>query len=243
MSSLLSGKYYLIEQDTRFPLAFTGEWQPLTGSFTSPTGTFIYGISGGNTLYAGSTARGNNRPDHHKKKLSTNSHCNQYLQRSVNKYGLGVFYYQPLVEIPYELVIYRDEIENAYIRYFDVYRNGYNLCEFADTFNLGRKMPPKTEEYKKKRSIAMTGKGNYFFGKTHSKQTILKLKAQKHSAERIRKHIADIAKPFELISPDGKIVKGINLTKFCNENNLNQGHIWEVMQGKRRKSHKGWTKG
>jgi hypothetical protein len=46
---------------------------------------------------------------------------------------------------------------------------------------------------------------------------------------------------FELKSPNGEIIRGKNIAKFCRENNLNSGHIGSVLKGKR-KHHKGWTK-
>jgi hypothetical protein len=49
------------------------------------------------------------------------------------------------------------------------------------------------------------------------------------------------AKEFELLSPNGKIVKGKNIAQFCKENNLNNGHITSVIKG-RLNQHKGWTK-
>ena len=47
-------------------------------------------------------------------------------------------------------------------------------------------------------------------------------------------------KDFILKSPEGKIIRGNNVRKFCTENNLNRGSISLVLNGKR-KSHKGWT--
>lgn len=48
------------------------------------------------------------------------------------------------------------------------------------------------------------------------------------------------SKQFTLRSPTGEIVKGKNISKFCRENNLNQGTICSLFSGKV-KSHKGWT--
>jgi|GEM_PF-3687032 len=41
------------------------------------------------------------------------------------------------------------------------------------------------------------------------------------------------------ISPDNKIVGGKNLNRFCVNNNLNYGNIYQVLHGKQ-KSCKGW---
>lgn len=48
------------------------------------------------------------------------------------------------------------------------------------------------------------------------------------------------SKEFIIKSPNGEIIKGKNISKFCKENNLSSSHLRDVISGKR-KSHKGWT--
>ncbi|MEK6879654.1 MAG: NUMOD3 domain-containing DNA-binding protein [Nanoarchaeota archaeon] len=180
---LISGKYFLLESDNRFPIYLpTENWQNLTNkSFNSPNNCNIYLLSGHNNLYVGSDKDGS-RPHEHKYTLETNSHCNQYMQRISNKYGLQIFYYQPLVEIPQEYVIYRDQIENSYIKLFDTYNNGYNLMEFADTPFLGRK---HSEETKRKFSQQRMG-NKYCLGKKcdeNKKQKIRNKNKGKHRSK------------------------------------------------------------
>jgi len=45
--------------------------------------------------------------------------------------------------------------------------------------------------------------------------------------------------PFIVVNPDGEVVGGINLTRFCKENNLTQSAMHKVIAGKRN-HHKGW---
>jgi hypothetical protein len=49
------------------------------------------------------------------------------------------------------------------------------------------------------------------------------------------------AKHYKFISPDGESIDVFNLGKFCRENRLSQGHMYNVANGKRN-HHKGWTK-
>jgi hypothetical protein len=49
------------------------------------------------------------------------------------------------------------------------------------------------------------------------------------------------AKVWTLIDPEGNSIKVYNLSKFCRENNLDQGTMMKVMSGQRN-HHKGWTK-
>ena len=48
-------------------------------------------------------------------------------------------------------------------------------------------------------------------------------------------------KPFAFVSPNGEIVTGIGLMRFCDERGLAQPKMSQVMNGSRR-SHKGWTR-
>ena len=49
------------------------------------------------------------------------------------------------------------------------------------------------------------------------------------------------SKEFTLISPEGEIVSGKNVSKFCRDSNLNQGAIQKVLKGTR-SHHKGWKR-
>lgn len=50
------------------------------------------------------------------------------------------------------------------------------------------------------------------------------------------------AKGFMFRSPLGSVVSVYNLSEFCRENNLSQGHMSSVHSGGGRKQHKGWTR-
>lgn len=56
-----------------------------------------------------------------------------------------------------------------------------------------------------------------------------------------RKIAEKYGKEFEIIDPQGNLVKAKNLKKFCRENNLNRGNIRLLLNGKI-KSSLGWTK-
>ena len=38
-------------------------------------------------------------------------------------------------------------------------------------------------------------------------------------------------RPFRVRAPDGEVIEGINLTKYCREHGLNQGGMWSVING------------
>jgi len=81
----------------------------------------------------------------------------------------------------------------------------------------------RSEKHRKKISENMLGDKNPNFGKRLGKATEFK------------------PKEFKIMSPDGTVYEGINLTAFAKEHNLNQSCIINVNNGKA-KSHKGWTK-
>lgn len=81
----------------------------------------------------------------------------------------------------------------------------------------------RSEQHKKKISENMLGDKNPNFGKRLGKATEFK------------------PKEFKLMSPDGIIYEGVNLTAFAKEHNLHQSSIINV-NNRKAKSHKGWTK-
>ena len=118
------------------------------------------------------------------------------------------------------------------------------------------------EHHKKIRSAIFSekrkGKENPNYGKTHSEETRKKISDARigvntntpESIEKKRqnflnnnpnknptakaKQYAAKAKPFTIQSPTGEVIKGIDLSKFCKQNNISQGNL--VTYGKT----KGW---
>jgi hypothetical protein len=111
--------------------------------------------------------------------------------------------------------------------------------------------------YKEKNGMygsARFGELNPMWGKTHSEEA--KLKQSEKRKEWFKKNESPLkgkpclestkkalseknSKEYKLISPEGKIIKIKNLTKFATDNNLNVGCLQHVIAG-RNKSHKGW---
>lgn len=120
-----------------------------------------------------------------------------------------------------------------------------------------------TEEHKRKIRKALTGKKRppeviekIKKGRTgikhteEAKQKIKEKRAQQVFTNETRKQLSDLHrgkpkphfwKKFELINPNGELIKGVNMTKFCKENNLSYSCIAKVLNGKQSR-HKGWTK-
>jgi hypothetical protein len=82
----------------------------------------------------------------------------------------------------------------------------------------------------------MTDGGEGSSGRIHSEETKKKL-----SEAHIGKPKPHLCKQFQIINPEGKVIDGVGITKFCNENNLNYDNIRKVLNGTQRE-HKGWTK-
>ena len=127
----------------------------------------------------------------------------------------------------------------------------------------------RSEEHKKKLSEALKGKIPHNYGKKHTEESKLKMseskkgkthteetkkkwsearKGEKHPGygkkrdiEIVNKIAEKKSKEFLIINPQGEIIRGKNITKFCKENNLDIGTTWNLLNYKRgTKSHKGY---
>ena len=175
--------YFNLEKDERFPLTIPTEgWQCFTNSkiIRPKNKNFIYLIKCHNHLYVGGDESGK-RIINHQSQLSRFKHVNQYMQNTFNKYGIENFYYLSLVEIPEEYQIYRDEIENAYIKLFNTFigknTDGLNICEFAKT-TLGFKL---SEETRKRISASKIGHKHSL--ETKEKMRLAHINKTKHTEE------------------------------------------------------------
>lgn len=200
---LIFDKYFLLEKDNRFPLEIpTVGWQNLSNeSFNTFEGVFVYLLKANNIYYIGSGKK--NRPSHHKSYLKRKKHDNSYMQNVVNKHGIKIFYFCPLIQIPLEYIKFRDQIENSYIKLFDTYNNGYNLCEFADSPKLGRIV---TVETRKKISMANMGRISHNKGKKLSEKTKQKIRKARLGT----KHSIEAKQRMSKIRKDKKVWTGDN---------------------------------
>lgn len=140
-----------------------------------------------------------------------------------------------------------------------VYKKLHNdLCE-ADALKL------EMEEIKKfGRSVNGSGKlcnltsgGEGISGLKHSVSTKKRMSEKrklwtsvpenkKTLSEQTRKamyssgYVDRVSKEITLLSPSQEIVIAKNISKFCRDNNLQNGNLYKVLRGKI-KSHKGWT--
>lgn len=75
-------------------------------------------------VYIGQSINARERRMHHFSKLRTNQHYNFHLQKSFNKYGEGMFYFETLEKnIPHSKI---DEREIFWIAHFNSHLNGFN---------------------------------------------------------------------------------------------------------------------
>jgi len=85
-----------------------------------------------------------------------------------------------------------------------------------------------TEETKKNWSEARSGEKHYLYGKKRDNEIVNKIVEKK-------------SKKFLIINPEGEIICGKNIAKFCRENNLDKSTICNMLNYRRGiKSHKGY---
>lgn len=85
-----------------------------------------------------------------------------------------------------------------------------------------------TEEHRRKLSECKKGENHFLYGKKRSEEVVNKIVEKK-------------SKNFSIINPDGEIIYGKNIAKFCRENSLDKATICNMLNYKRGiKSHKGY---
>lgn len=97
----------------------------------------------------------------------------------------------------------------------------------SQQYELVRKIHSKNNPMKQEKIVAkFRGEGNPMYGKKRPDTSEWNTKTK--------------AKTYIFINPQGKLVNIHNLYKFCQENNLDQGNMWNVANGNA-KQYKGWT--
>jgi len=116
-------------------------------------------------VYVGSAKRLVERISLHKHLLMNNKHHSIHLQHAWNKYGENVFIFGVLevIENYSNLTIIEQKYINKYRSADDKF--GYNICPKAEN-NLGS----KHQRGRKEKSVRMTGTGNNFYNKKHTKE-------------------------------------------------------------------------
>jgi hypothetical protein len=123
------------------------------------------------------------------------------------------------------------------------------LQEFTDETKLkiskalkGKKRPQNViEKIKKGRTeIKHTEQTKQIIKEKRANQIFTEDTRKKLSEAHIGKPKPHLCKQFQIINPEGKVIDGVGIRKFCNENNLNYDNIRKILNGTQ-KHHKGWT--
>jgi len=124
------------------------------------------------------------------------------------------------------------------------------LQEFTDETRLkiskalkGKKRPQEViDKIKKGRTgIKHTEQTKQIIKEKRANQIFTEDTRKKLSEAHIGKPKPHLCKQFQLINPEGKVIDGVGIKKFCKENNLSYGYIRKVLKGTQ-SHHKGWTK-
>lgn len=124
--------------------------------------------------YIGQSNNIKKRWSQHKSNLRGHRHENEHLQRAWDRYGEGAFSFY-VVEEAEEAEL--DDMEMHYIKYFDTFRNGYNMTKGGDAtrglepWNKGKTHSQETKAKLSAIAKKKTGDKNPFFGKKHSERT------------------------------------------------------------------------
>jgi group I intron endonuclease len=190
---------------------------------TGKKAIYIIVNSKNNKVYVGSSIDISKRRSRHFKALEKNEHENKHLQNAYNKYGKNYFTMYLLEYVENEVdLLQREQFWIDKTCVFD--KNiGYNNSPTAGN-SIGVK---HSEESKRKRSERISGNGNPFYGKKHSKES-LKLMSDNSS------------KAIFQYDLDGNLVKEwIGATEVENTLGYSRNCIYQVCHH-RSKQHKGY---
>jgi len=158
----------------------------ILGVKTEDSGIYLIKNVVDGKVYVGSAKRLIERISLHKH-LLRNNHHSIHLQRAWNKYGENVFIFGVLeiIENNQDLIVVEQKYINKYESYNDKF--GYNICPLAKN-NLGS----KHQRGKKEKSVRMSGEGNNFYNKKHTKEARRLIGLHNHKRRLTNEQIDDI---------------------------------------------------
>jgi group I intron endonuclease len=198
----------------------------------------------------------------HKRHISHKKDCKSGMDikfyRAVRKYGWENFIVGIITECEFNDL---DDREIFFIEKYDTYSNGYNSTlggsgnlgvspsqETRDKISHSNKGKKIGEEQKKYLSELYKSRGYKPPSRKGCKMTesakvkISNASKNRKLSESSKLKVAEAnSKEFILVSPEGKIIKGKNIAKFCRKNELSRTCIVNVLNSKA-KHHKGWKK-
>lgn len=125
-----------------------------------------------------------------------------------------------------------DAMEFHYIKYYDTYKNGYNMT-LGGEGTIGRVCKEST-----KRKISKSKTGIKMSEEFKKKLSVMR-RGVKKSKKHIENVVASKSKYWEITYPDGHVEVIKNLSAFCRENDLSDRGMWMVAHY-RRNHHKGF---
>jgi group I intron endonuclease len=179
------------------------------------SGIYKIYFNGSKNFYIGSSINIKNRIWRHKRDLKKGLHPNYILTRAFLKYGIDNLKYEILEYVPLNLLLIREQCyidafnpaynicktagntlgrkckENTKLYLSNLFKNRYVSIETRIKHSLNMKnriFSPHTKEWKEKISQSMIGDKNHFYGKKHTKESLLKIGlASKMRAGNIRR--------------------------------------------------------
>lgn len=179
----------------------------------------IINIVNGKT-YIGKTKNLLTRYKSHLHRLRKNKHENSHLQNAFNLYKEPSFSYE-IIEFVVEKDLYKREY--FWINFYNSLNRkcGYNI----EQINVLKEHKEVADETKYKLS-QYKGNKHWAFGRKFDKKS-------KNKNDHLKKE-------YQLISPNGLLVKFVGLKEFCRQHSLRDNKICSLLAGTI-KSHKGWT--
>lgn len=225
-------------------------------------------------FYIGSSKNIHIRWKAHINAIISDRHDNTHLYNAYKKYGKDNFEFIILEECDEEVLLIREQywldITKCYDR--DI---GYNIAEIAgkpsnkeyirtaehsrniSIAKRGKKMPPRSQEYKDNLSKALKGRKFTDEHRLNMSKSRIGKKKNDEFKEKRRAYMtgrngdkSSAGKIYKIIDPQGNIIEFKSMSNFCKQNNLDTRAMFAVLSGFRRrngkiikiKAHKGYTR-
>jgi len=171
--------------------------------------------------YVGSAKRLVERVSLHKHQLRNNRHHSIHLQRAWNKYGEDVFIFGviEIINNLTDLIIIEQKYIDKYKSYDDKF--GYNICPKAKN-NLGS----KHQRGRKEKSVRMSGEGNNFYNKKHTKEAKFKIALNNHKRKLSENQIKEIREFWS--------ERKYKQQQIADMFNIDQSHVSDIVNNKKR---------
>lgn len=229
-------------------LTSNGRVFPVSAKYSLPrtSGIYLIRCTANNKIYIGSTSNLRKRQHDHFADMARNAHSNKHMQSAWNKYGSDTFTFEVLEYVMPWSRIDREQYWLDKLKPYD-HSIGFNVAiraqgdklspEHRASISRSNMGHPVSEEVREKLRKFRTGRKA-----TPQERVFLIEIATGHrmpQTSRDKESQRRSTQLWKVVSPNGDEFLIYNLKKFCRDNSLHSGHMFQVAKGNK-KHYRGW---